>query len=96
MDGSEPGPHVEQGSCFRHLLQLSFLLQESILGDDGNGLKEWKIFTGPQLRLQSSAGASGTASVYPEPVELQRFGDVDQLLHLPHLPHLGVALVNDL
>ena len=39
VDGDELGPHVEQGSSFGHLLQLSLLLQESILRDDRDGLR---------------------------------------------------------
>lgn len=39
VDGSEPGPHVEESSSFGHFLEFALLLQVSSLGDDRDGLK---------------------------------------------------------
>lgn len=38
VDGSELGPHVEESTSFGHFLQLTLLLQKSILRDDWDGL----------------------------------------------------------
>lgn len=38
VDGAELPPHVEERCSFRHLLELSSLLQISVLGDDRHRL----------------------------------------------------------
>lgn len=38
----------------------------------------------------------GSSRLYPESIKFQRLIDMDQLLHLSHLSHFCVALVNNL
>lgn len=45
VDGDELHPRVEDGASFGHFLQLPFLLQESCLGDDRDGLGKADTFT---------------------------------------------------
>lgn len=94
MDGVELHPHVEDGCTFGHLLQLPLLLQVSGLGDDRDGLEgNAQLAKRPVSQTLATRRHFGA---YLEFIKHQRFADQDQLLHLPHLSHLCVALVNHL
>lgn len=95
VDGVELHPHVEEGRPFGHFLQLALLLQVPGLGDDRDGLEE-NAQLAKRPVSQTLATRRPFLGAYLEFVKLQRLADEDQLLHLSHLPHLRVALVNDL